>query len=77
MNTAYDVIIRRRSTGCDFRIRLFAKDAETAELRAKDRARFAFGIRKMDLANLEKQGIAVFRVISCDVSDDQSRPLCF
>ncbi len=63
-NQAFEVIVRRLSTGCDFRIRLFAKDWETAANRATERARFA-------------SGVAVFRVVSCEISDDQSRPLDF
>jgi hypothetical protein len=74
---AFDVIIRRIATGCDFRIRLFAKDWETAAERATDRARFSEGMRKMDYHNLRQQGHAVFRVVSCEVSDDQTRPLSF
>ncbi len=63
-NQAFDVIVRRIATGCDFRIRLFAKDWETAAERALERARFP-------------SDIAVFRVMSCEVSEDQSHPLDF
>ena len=74
-NQAYQITIRRIATGCDFHLRLFAKDQDAACKAAKDRARFAEGMRKMDLYNLEvTQGIAVFRVVSCEVSADQSRP---
>jgi hypothetical protein len=76
-NQAFDVIVRRLATGCDFRIRLFAKDWETAANRAVDRARFGFGIRVQAYRDLQAKGIAVFRVVSCEVSDDQSRPLSF
>ncbi len=62
---AFDVIIRRLATGCAFRIRLFAKDWETAAEKATERARFL------------GKGAAVFRVMSCEISDDQSRPLDF
>lgn len=72
---AFTITVRRLCTGCDFHIRLFALDADAACKAAKDRARFAEGIRKMDLQNLEAQGLAVFRIVSCDVSPDQSRPL--
>lgn len=72
---AFNIVVRRIATGCDFHIRLFAVEQEAACRAAKDRARLAEGIRKMDLHNLEvTQGIAVFRVVSCDVSADQSRP---
>ena len=75
-NKAYQITIRRLSNGCDFSMRLFAKDQETACVAARDRARFSCGMRKMDLHNLEiVQGIAVFRVVSCEVSPDQSRPI--
>lgn len=72
---AYQVTIRRICTGCDYHIRLFANDMETAIERAKDRARFSEGIRKMDMANYDRQCIAVFRVVSCELSADQSRPI--
>ncbi len=74
---AFDVIIRRLATGCDFRIRLFAKDWETAAERATERARFAERISIDKLRELHGKGIAVFRVVSCEVSEDQSRPLSF
>lgn len=72
---AHDVTVRRLCTGTDYSMRLFAVDADAACKAAKDRARFACGIRKMDLHNLESQGVAVFRVVSCEVSADQSRPV--
>ncbi len=59
---AFDVIIRRLATGCDFRIRVFAEDWETVTNRATE---------------LHAKGIAVFRVVSCEVSDDQTPPLPF
>ncbi len=74
---AFDVIIRRLATGCDFRIRLFAKDWETAANQATERARFAERIRPSQYRELHGKGIAVFRVVSCEISDDQSRPLDF
>ena len=71
---AYDVLVRRIATGSDFRIRLFSKDAATACDRAMDRARFAYGIRKMDYHRLTTQeGIAVFRIVSVEVSPNQHR----
>jgi len=74
---AYEVIVRRLATGCDFRVRLFAKDWETATNRAVERARFGFGIRLTTYRDLHAKGIAVFRVVSCELSEDQSRPLDF
>ncbi len=59
---AFDVIIRRLATSCDFRIRLSAKDWDTLANRATE---------------LHARGIAVFRVVSCEVSDDQTPPLPF
>ncbi len=76
-NQAFEVIVRRLSTGCDFRIRLFAKDWETAANRATERARFAERISLDKLRDLHGKGIAVFRVVSCEISEDQSRPLSF
>jgi hypothetical protein len=74
---AYNIIVRRLATGCDYSIRLFARDAEFAEMRAKDRARFACGIRADKMRELNAKGIAVFRVVSCELSADQRRPLAF
>ena len=74
-NVAYDVTVRRIATGCDYHIRLFAKDADTACNRAKDRARFAERISLDKLRELDGKGIAVFRIVSCAVSADQSRPV--
>ncbi len=63
---AFDVIIRRLATGCDFRIRVFANDWETAAYRL-DKYRY-----------LRAKGVAVFRVVSwCEVEGDQPRPLSF
>lgn len=73
--TAYDVRVRRLATGADFTMRLFAKDAATAEERAKDRARFASHIGLAKYRDLLASGIAVFRIVSCEVSPDQSRPV--
>lgn len=73
--TRFNVTVRRIATGCDFHITLFAKDEATACDRAKDRARFAERIPLSKLATLEANGIAVFRVVSCAVSADQSRPI--
>lgn len=72
---AFDVVVRRIATGADFSMRLFCLDADDACAAAKDRARFAIGMRKMDLYALEQEGTAVFRVVSCTVSADQSRPI--
>lgn len=73
--TCYEVIVRRLCTGCDYHIRLFAKDAEAAESRAKDRARFAANIRLSKMQELNAKGIAVFRIVSCEISANQSRPI--
>ncbi len=74
---AFDVIIRRLATGCDFRMHVFAEDWETAARRATDRARFVSGVRLDIYRDLHAKGIAVFRVVSCEVSDDQTPPLPF
>ncbi|MFI4971104.1 MAG: hypothetical protein ACHP7H_00375 [Hyphomicrobiales bacterium] len=74
---AYNVIVRRLSTGCDYSIRLFARDAGFAKMRATDRAWFACGIRATKMRELNAKGIAVFRVVSCELSADQRRPLAF
>jgi len=72
---AYQITIRRIATGCDYHIRLFSKDAGTACERAMDRARFMERISIAKVRELSAQGIAVFRVVSCEVSADQSRPI--
>ena len=73
--TAYQITIRRIATGCDFHIRLFAKDEQTAIERATDRARFAEKISLTKARELSAAGIAIFRMVSCEVSADQSRPV--
>lgn len=73
--TAFEVCVRRIATGSDFTIRLFAVDATVACDRAKVRAKYAFGIRR-NIAELEAStGCAVFRIVSCRISQDQSRPV--
>jgi hypothetical protein len=74
-NKAYDIVIRRISTGTDFHIRLFAPDSAKAIDRAYDRARFSCGIRLSKYRELCAEGYAVFRCISYAVSTDQSRPI--
>ncbi|SEB98563.1 hypothetical protein [Bradyrhizobium erythrophlei] len=71
---AYQVTVRRIATGCDYHIRLFSHSADHACDRAKDRARFAERISLAKYRELNAKGIACFRVISCEVSADQSRP---
>lgn len=71
---AYNVTVRQLATGCDFSLRLFCVDVDAACKAAKDRARFFIGMRTRKLLELEAQGIAVFRIVSCEVSADQSRP---
>jgi len=73
--TAYQITIRRIATGCDFHIRLFAKDEATAIERATDRARFAEKISPAKARELSAKGIAIFRMVSCQISADQSRPV--
>lgn len=73
--TAYQITVRRIATGCDFHIRLFAKDEQTAIERATDRARFAERISPAKAKELSAAGIAIFRLVSCEVSADQSRPV--
>ena len=72
---AYDVTVRRIATGADFTMRLFAVDADRACMRAKECARFAIGMRQSEYNRIESAGIAVFRVVSCEVSVNQSRPI--
>lgn len=74
-NTAYQVTVRRIATGCDFHIRLFSPSADHACNRAIDRARFAERISPAKFRELNAKGIACFRVVSCEVSADQSRPI--
>jgi hypothetical protein len=73
--TAFQITVRRIATGCDFHIRLFAKDEATACERAKDRARFMEKMSAARIRELSAQGIAVFRIVSSAVSADQSRPI--
>lgn len=72
---AYSVVVRRIATGCDWHIRLFSADAEKACERAKEHARFDCKITRKQLEDLSGKGIAVFRIVSCEVSADQSRPV--
>lgn len=72
---AYQVTVRRIATGCDFHIRLFAKDEATAIERATERARFAERISPAKARELSAAGIAIFRTVSCEISADQSRPV--
>jgi ribosomal protein S3 len=72
---AYQITVRRIATGCDFHIRLFAVNIEKAIERATDRARFAEKISLQKAADLSAQGIAIFRVVSAELSADQSRPI--
>jgi hypothetical protein len=72
---AYQITIRRIATGCDYHIRLFAKSPEFACDRAKERARFMERISAVKAKELSEQGIAIFRVVSCELSPDQSRPV--
>ncbi|WP_316228705.1 hypothetical protein [Bradyrhizobium sp. SZCCHNR1045] len=74
-STRFNLTVRRLSTGTDFHISLFAADAEKACERATDRARFACKLTRAKIAELHGKGIAVFRVVSCEVSPDQSRPI--
>ncbi len=74
---AFDVIIRRLATGCDFRFHLFAQDWEAAAKLATYHARCVSGIHLDKYCDLRAKGIDVFRVVSCEVSEDQSRPLDF
>lgn len=73
-NRAYQVSIRRIATGADFHIRLFAQNPETAIQRATNRARVACEIPILKFRELDAKGVAVFRVVSCEISSDQSKP---
>ncbi|WP_316227729.1 hypothetical protein [Bradyrhizobium sp. SZCCHNR3015] len=74
-STRFNITVRRLSTGTDFHISLFAADAQKARERATDRARFACKLTRDKIAELHGKGIAVFRVVSCEVSPDQFRPI--
>ncbi|MGJ4995717.1 hypothetical protein ACQR0Z_14925 [Bradyrhizobium sp. HKCCYLS3077] len=74
-STRFNVTVRRLSTGTDWHITLFAADAEKACERATDRARLACKLTRAKIAELHGKGIAVLRVVSCEVSPDQSRPI--
>ncbi|WP_316169398.1 hypothetical protein [Bradyrhizobium sp. SZCCHNRI1058] len=74
-STRFNVTVRRLSTGTDWHITLFAADAEKACERATDRARLACKLTRAKIAELHGKGLAVFRVVSCEVSPDQSRPI--
>ncbi len=70
---AYDVTVRRLCNGADYTLRLFCIDEDAACKAATERVRFSIGMRASKLRELHEQGIAVFRIISCEVSADQSR----
>ena len=72
--TRFNVVVRRIATGCDYHVSLFALDAEKACERATERARFACGLSRDKMRELHGKGIAVFRVVSCEISPNQSRP---
>ncbi|WP_315743123.1 hypothetical protein [Bradyrhizobium sp. SZCCHNR1075] len=72
--TRFTVVVRRIATGSDYHVSLFAPDAMKAGERATERARFAAGISREKARELHEKGIAIFRVVSCEVSPDQSRP---
>ncbi|BAM87667.1 hypothetical protein S58_16590 [Bradyrhizobium oligotrophicum S58] len=74
-NTRFNVTVRRLSTGTDWHITLFAADAEKACERATNRARLACKLTRAKITELHGKGLAVFRVVSCEVSPDQSRPI--
>lgn len=71
----FKVTVRRICTGCDFHMTLFAKNADQAMERAKDRARVSEQIAMSKYLDLLKAGIAVFRVVSCEVDPNQTRPI--
>jgi hypothetical protein len=73
--TAYQVTVRQISNGCDYHVRLFSHSPEHASERAIYRARIASGMSLARHCELRTKGIAVFRVVSCEVSQDQSRPV--
>ena len=72
---AFEVRVRRVAHGGDFTFRLFAIDAEVAQSRAMERARMAEKITRAKMAELNHKGIRVFRIVSCRLSGDQSRPV--
>jgi hypothetical protein len=72
---AFEVTVRRIANGCDFHTRLFAMDTEIACRRAMERARMAEKLTRAKVAELNHKGIAVFRIVSCEMSGDQSRPV--
>ncbi|MGJ4951845.1 hypothetical protein [Bradyrhizobium sp. HKCCYLS20291] len=74
-STRFNVTVRRIATGTDWHITLFAADAEKACERATDRARLACKLTRATIEELHGKGIAVFRVVSCEVSPVQSRPI--
>ena len=75
MTTRFKVTIRKLSTGCDYHMTLFAKDQDKAMERCFDLARMSDRITKAKLAELNAKGIAVYRVVSCEVDPDQTRPI--
>lgn len=70
-NLAYDVQVRRMTTGADLHIRLFASSQEKAEERAKDRARQMERIPLDKYREYLRAGHAVFRIVSSKVSENQ------
>ena len=71
---AYDIVIRQLSNGSDYNLRLFARDEHEAGRIAMDRVRFFIGMSRSKYDDLNAKGISAFRVVSCAVSADQSRP---
>jgi hypothetical protein len=72
---AFQITVRRLANGCDYSMRLFAVDADHAINRAAERVLRDIGMTRAKFEQLSAQGIAVFRVVSCEVSPDQSRPI--
>ena len=76
LNTAYEIIVRRVATGCDYHLRLFAKDSETACDRAINKARLCERMTLEKFNDLRRrQGLAVFRIVSCEIAANQE-PAC-
>lgn len=75
MTTRFKVTIRKLSTGADYHMTLFAKDQDKAMERAKELARMSDKITREKMLYLSCLGIAVYRVVSCVVDPDQTRPI--
>jgi hypothetical protein len=73
-NQAYKIKVRQLATGSDFTTRIFAASQEDAEKRAKERARAVYKIPPEKYRDLQRQGIAVFRIVESSLDPDQSRP---